>query len=65
MSPLESTDRGYLEDILVYGERARRHLGTMSPEQFKADEKTQDSVVRCLEIIGEAAWKMSNALKIA
>ncbi len=65
MPPLEPTDQGLLGDILVYGERAIRHLGSMSAVQFAADEKTQDSVVRCLAVVGEAAWKASDPLKRA
>lgn len=51
--------------MVIYSRRAIRHLGTVNPEGLKADEKTQDSVVRCLAIVGEAAWKMSDAVKLA
>ncbi|MBA3847225.1 MAG: DUF86 domain-containing protein [Planctomycetes bacterium] len=51
--------------MVAYGERARRHLGDTNAEGFAADEKTQDGVVRCLAIVGEAAWKMSKGVKAA
>jgi uncharacterized protein with HEPN domain len=63
MPPLEPADRGLLGDIIAYGQRAIRHLGSMSADQFATDEKTQDSVVRCLAIVGEAAWKASDTLR--
>jgi len=63
MSPAEAADVGRLGDIVAYGERALRHLGAMTADEFAADEKTQDSVVRCLAVLGEAAWKMSDTLQ--
>jgi len=60
---LEVSDLGRLGDIVAYGKRALRHLGAMGMDEFCGDEKTQDSVVRCLAVVGEAAWKMSDALK--
>jgi uncharacterized protein with HEPN domain len=37
--PLDPADRGLLDDILTYGQRALRHHGGMTLDQFKADEK--------------------------
>lgn len=31
-------DRGRLEDIIAYGERALRHLGRLSHDEFVANE---------------------------
>ena len=64
--PLPDTDDLVkLSDIVTYGERALRHLGDMSLEQFLADEKTFDGVIRCIQIVGEAAWKISRAVQVA
>jgi uncharacterized protein with HEPN domain len=63
--PLEPPDLGRLGDIIAFGKRALRHLEGQSLQAFQADEKTQDSVVRCLAIVGEAAWKMSPETKAA
>lgn len=57
--PLDPEDVGRLGDIQAYGSRAVRHLGALTQAEFVADEKTYDSVVRCLAIVGEAAWKLT------
>jgi uncharacterized protein with HEPN domain len=44
----------YLEDILVSGTKVLRYTQGMTCEEFVADEKTYDAVVRNLQIIGEA-----------
>jgi uncharacterized protein with HEPN domain len=43
-----------LEDILVSGAKVLRYTQGMTCEEFVADEKTYDAVVRNLQIIGEA-----------
>ncbi len=43
-----------IEDIDTAIERIERYVASMGREQFLADEKTTDAVVRNLEIIGEA-----------
>ncbi len=45
----------YLEDILKSATKVSRYTDGMSFEDFLADERTMDAVVRNLEIIGEAA----------
>lgn len=45
----------YLGDIRDAIVRAQKFVGGMTFEQFAADEKTTFAVVRCLEIVGEAA----------
>lgn len=45
----------YLEDILKSCNKVQRYTDGMSFEDFLADERTLDAVVRNLEIIGEAA----------
>lgn len=44
-----------IEDMLEALDRIRRYTATMSEEEFCADERTLDAVVRNMEIIGEAA----------
>ncbi|GET40939.1 HepT-like ribonuclease domain-containing protein [Microseira wollei] len=46
--------RLYLEDILTSGAKVIRYTQGMSFEEFIADERTFDAVVRNLQIIGEA-----------
>ena len=59
MLPLSEDDLVRMGDIYAYGQRSVRHLGTLDEVGFASDEKTFDSVVRCLAIVGEAAWKLS------
>ena len=45
----------YLEDISESGRVIRQFVSGMTFEDFAADRKTTDAVIRNLEIIGEAA----------
>ena len=47
--------RLYLEDIRNSCRRIEEYVGEMCREEFLADTKTYDAVVRNLEIVGEAA----------
>lgn len=44
----------YLADIVVACEKVLRYTDGMSFEQFVADDRTLDAVVRNLQVIGEA-----------
>lgn len=48
-----------LKDILAETRRVRSFTERMNLDAFLADEKTQYAVIRCLEIIGEAAKAIS------
>lgn len=50
--------RLYLDDILGAIFQIRLYMRDMSKDEFIIDRKTQDAVVRNLEIIGEAAAKL-------
>ena len=54
----------YLQDILDAAERIGQYIGGIDYEEFAADAKTCDAVVRNLEIIGEAAKKLPESLKL-
>ena len=47
--------RQQIEDILTAVARIRSYVQGMSYDAFRTDYKTQDAVVRNLEVIGEAA----------
>jgi uncharacterized protein with HEPN domain len=53
----------YLEDILLSCERVLVYVEHMTSEEFLADTRTYDAVVRNLEIIGEAAKRLPEDLK--
>lgn len=44
-------------------QRIARYLGSMSYADFRKDTKTQDAVIRNVEIIGEAARGITEALR--
>ena len=48
----------YIDDILGSIEKVEEYLKGMSHSQFLEDTRTQDAVIRNIEIIGEAAKKI-------
>jgi uncharacterized protein with HEPN domain len=60
----ERTAEDYLRDILDYAEKAERFLTeTPSAEALREDERTLLAVVRALEVVGEAAKRVSGDLR--
>ena len=55
----------YLEDMREAGEKIRRYSSGHSLNSFSADEKTVDAVVRNLEILGEAAKRVPEDVRLA
>ena len=45
----------YLQHIALAIQRIRRYVAGLSATEFAADDKTQDAVLRNIEVIGEAA----------
>ena len=56
-------DSDYLNDIREGIHKILTYTAELTYEQFMADIKTQDAVVRNLEIIGEATKKLSTHLR--
>ena len=52
-------DNEYLLDILEAAKLAIDYIGEKSREEFLIDSQCQDAVIRRLEIIGEAARRVS------
>ena len=52
-------NREFINDIKEATERIKKYTTGMSYEMFLQDTKTQDAVVRNIEIIGEAAKNLS------
>ena len=48
----------YLSHIIQAIDTIQQHIGKMPYSSFKKDQKTQDAVIRQLEIIGEASSKL-------
>ncbi|NMG83161.1 MAG: DUF86 domain-containing protein [Methanosarcinales archaeon] len=59
----ERGDAEFLGDIKEAAARIEIYIEGMNYEQFLEDIKTQDAVVRNLEIIGEAAKNISDDVK--
>ncbi len=57
------TDRELLGDILEAIRRIQTYTAGMAFETFLRDTKTQDAVVRNLEIIGEATKRLSDEVR--
>ena len=53
------TDYEFLSDIREALQRITSYITGMTYESFVADPKTQDAVIRNLEILGEAAKNLS------
>ena len=56
-------DKEFLCDIGEAIERIKNYIGKMDYEKFLNDNKTQDAVIRNIEIIGEAVKNLSQNLK--
>ncbi len=56
-------NEAYLKHILDAIEKIENYIGGMSLEEFLKDSLKQDGVIRELEIIGEAAKKLSQDFK--
>ncbi len=55
--------RLYLDDILEAIQQIRIYVADQSEDVFAKDRKTQDAVVRNLEIIGEAAGNLPETIQ--
>lgn len=55
----------YLGDILEQIERIGSYITGLDFEGFSGDTKSQDAVVRCLEVIGEASRQLPEDFKTA
>jgi uncharacterized protein with HEPN domain len=57
--------RLYVDDILEAINRVREYTRGLEYESFKQDRKTQDAVIRNLEVIGEAAGRLPESVHAA
>lgn len=60
----ERSDSDFLSHIKEAVKRIAAYTGTMRSADFFVDIKTQDAVVRNLEIIGEATKNLSDEIRI-
>jgi uncharacterized protein with HEPN domain len=57
------TDLSYIDHIIDCIEKVNRYTQKLDKNEFAANELIQDAVIRNLEIIGEAAKKISKSFK--
>jgi uncharacterized protein with HEPN domain len=53
----------YLDDIIDSIKKIQLYIGSFSYDQFVADSKTIDAVIRNFEVIGEASKNLPKELK--
>lgn len=56
-------DDAYLLDMLLAAQKIQHHTQGVEREQFLADELLQNAVMRWIQVIGEAAWRVSSEFK--
>ncbi len=57
------SDIDLLNDILICMDKIESYLDGLTYDQFGNDSKTQDAIIRNVEIIGEAVKYLSNSIK--
>jgi uncharacterized protein with HEPN domain len=55
--------RLYLEDLVHACQKIGRFTANMTADDFVADERTYDAVLRNLEVVGEAAKKVPDTVR--
>ena len=53
----------YLDDMIQFSERVLSYTEGLNQKSFENDEKTYDAVLRKLELIGESATHIPEAIK--
>jgi len=60
---MKKNDLVYLDHILQSMEDALAYIGSLSYPSFLANKEKQDAVIRKIEVAGEAAKRLSQAVK--
>ncbi len=60
---IEEPDRNRLRDMRTYAEHAFALLGDRSVDDLEADLRSRFAVIHCIEIVGEAAAKVSKSAR--
>jgi uncharacterized protein with HEPN domain len=60
---VDPQDLGRLRDIVAYGNRVQAMVAGLTPEAFITDTRTFFAVCYGIQVVGEATWKVSDALK--
>jgi uncharacterized protein with HEPN domain len=65
MAKVPDGDAGFILDIILAARDARSFVGGMDEASFLASRLHQNAVIRSLEVIGEAAGRLSPSLRAA
>jgi len=57
------TDADLIEDILICLSKIQQYINGLSYDDFANDHKTQDAIIRNIEIVGEASKRLSTEVK--
>ncbi len=60
---LEEADAGRLRDVIAYGHKVAQIIAGASLAEFLADQKTFFAACYGIQVVGEAAWKLSDSFK--
>jgi uncharacterized protein with HEPN domain len=52
-------DDAYILDMLLAARKIQRYCRDVTWDEFERQEVLQDAILRLIQIIGEAAWKLS------
>ena len=61
--PLDQDDVVRLRDITTFGSKVAAIVAGVTREQFAADSKTLFATCYGIQVVGEAAWKLSASFK--
>ncbi len=56
--------RAFVEDIIEYSGRASRYIDGLTFDEFAADSRTRDAVLFALQIVGEAAKRLPEDVRV-
>lgn len=59
----DRSDSDFVADMLEAVERISAYIASLDYDDFLSDTKTQDAVIRNLEVIGEAAKNVSTGIR--
>lgn len=61
--PLEEGDAARLRDVVAYGRKVAGIIADLPQARFLADTKTFFAACYGIQVVGEAAWKLSEGFK--
>ncbi len=63
--PLDPDDISRLRDVMTYAGKVQAMVDGLSQASFMSDTKTFFAVCYGIQVVGEAAWKLSEGMKMS